>query len=90
VALAGKDDVMNEWTVRIEGIAQTTSDTAADALLEALTAYNPAVSYGHGCIAVTLTVTALSPREAPALALDAFAGAAHMVSVSHVEADRAA
>ncbi len=80
---------MNEWTVRIEGTAQA-DDDAADALVEALAVYCPAVSYGHDRIAVTLTVAAASPREALALALDAFAGAARTVSVSHVEADRAA
>jgi hypothetical protein len=81
---------MNEWTVRIEGGALDVDETAANALLDALAAYSPAVSYGHDRIAVTMTVAAASPREAPALALDAFTGASVTVSVSHVEADRAA
>jgi len=81
---------MNEWTVRIEGTAQAAGDAAADVLVDTLAVYHPAVSYGQDRIAVTLTVAAAGPREALALALDAFAAAALTVSVSHVEADRAA
>lgn len=81
---------MNEWTVRIEGSAQAVDDTTADTLVDALAAYHPAISYGEGRIAVTLTVPAASPREALALALDAFASAAPAVTVSQVEVDRAA
>jgi hypothetical protein len=81
---------MNEWTVRIEGQAQAAHDDVADGLVDALAAYHPAVAYGQGRIGVTLTVAAASPRDALALALDAFAGAARSVTVSHVEADRAA
>jgi hypothetical protein len=78
---------LNEWIVRIEGATQATGgDDAAEALLDAPAAFSPAVSYGHGRIAATLTVSALTPQEAVAQALDAFVG----VTVSHVEADRAA
>jgi hypothetical protein len=81
---------MTEWTVRIEGSGETITEDLAEALVDALAAYAPAVSYGHGRIAATLSVQTPTPQQALAEALAAFTAAAAAVVVSHVEADRAA
>ncbi len=80
---------MSEWTVHIEGAHTRADEDMAELLIDALSEYAPAVSYGNGRISVTMSVRADTPPQAASVAYNAFTQVVQG-SVTRMEAELAA
>jgi hypothetical protein len=87
MAAAREEAVMVEWSVHMAAASgDDFGEPEADAIIDALAPYAPAVSYGRGGLTARVTVEARSAGEAVDRALEVFGKACPALDVFRVEA----
>jgi hypothetical protein len=87
MAATREEAVMVEWSVHIAAESDDNfGEPEADAIIDALAPYAPAVSYGRGGVTARFNVEAHSAREAVDRALEVFGQTCPALDVFRVEA----